>query len=212
MNKALLIALLGITGSLTLVSCSKSRGNNTGIEYAPDMYYAKGYEPFQEKDSNKFNKFGSNMREPVKGTVAIGKLDYHYDLDNNGEGYEASASRNFPSDFTFDFAKGKRLYGIYCAVCHGAEGKNDGSVFQRVSAIKPPWSGYQDEYIKALSAGKIFHVVTYGKNNMGSHASVLTPSERWQVVAYVKELSGSSVNTSTPSTQTVSDSTNLETN
>jgi hypothetical protein len=90
------------------------------------------------------------------------------------------------------------------------EGKNDGSVFQRVSAIKPPWPGYQDEYIKGLSAGKIFHVITYGKNNMGSHASVLTPSERWQVVAYVKELSGSSIN-STP-VETVSDSTNLATN
>jgi hypothetical protein len=50
-------------------------------------YYAKGYEPFQEKDSNKFNKYGSNMREPVKGTVAVGKLDFTTEGITDGYSY-----------------------------------------------------------------------------------------------------------------------------
>jgi mono/diheme cytochrome c family protein len=191
MNKLLMIVCAGVGFSTLFTSCDKSRGDNTGVEYAPDMYYDKGYEPFKELDSNKYNRFGSNMREPVKGTIAQNKLDYFYHLDNNGNGYEASATQvNYPENFDFDFAKGKRLYGIYCSPCHGAEGKNDGSVFQRVSDIKPAWPNYQDEYIKTLPVGKIYHVLVYGKNNMGSHASVLTPDERWQVIAYVQELSG----------------------
>jgi len=29
-------------------SCIKSRGNNPGLEYAPDMYDSKGYEPYNQ--------------------------------------------------------------------------------------------------------------------------------------------------------------------
>ncbi|MCO6495479.1 MAG: cytochrome c [Bacteroidetes bacterium] len=191
MNKHFYIIFSLIGVSFLLSSCAKSRGNNPGVEYAPDMYYDKGYEPFKEKDSNTLNRFGSNLREPVKGTIAVGKLDYAYLLDNNGEGYEASAIQiHYPEDFTFDSVRGERLYNIYCAPCHGVEGHNDGSVFKRVAAIKPPWKGYQDDYIKNLPVGKMYHVITYGKNNMGSHASVLTPEERWQVIAHIQELSG----------------------
>ena len=32
----------------------------------------------------------------------------------------------------------------------------------------------------------MFHVVTYGKNNMGSYASQLDKKQRWMVVEYVK--------------------------
>lgn len=191
MNKYFFILISFIGFSFLLTSCAKSGGNNPGVEYAPDMYYDKGYEPFKEKDSNTLNKYGSNMREPVKGSIAVGKLDYAYPLDNNGEGYEASATQiHYPDNFVFDKARGERLYNIYCAPCHGIEGHNDGNVFKRVASIKPPWKGYDDDYIKNLPAGKMYHVITYGKNNMGSHASVLTPEERWQVVAHVQELSG----------------------
>jgi hypothetical protein len=55
--------------------------------------------------------------------------------------------------------------------------------------LKPAWKGYTDDYIKNLPEGQIYHVLTYGKNNMGSHASVLKPVDRWRVVKYVKLLS-----------------------
>ncbi|MCK9481447.1 MAG: cytochrome c [Bacteroidia bacterium] len=191
MNKYFYITFSLVGFAALLSSCSKSRGNNPGVEYAPDMYYDKGYEPFKEKDSNTLNKFGSNLREPVKGTIAVGKLDYAYPLENNGQGYEESATKvNYPENFVFDKARGERLYNIYCSPCHGIEGHNDGNVFKKVPGIKPPWPGYDDNYIKTLPVGKMYHVITYGKNNMGSHASVLTPEERWQVIAHIQELSG----------------------
>ena len=64
------------------------------------------------------------------------------------------------------------------------------------------WKGYSDEYIKTLPEGKIYHTLTYGKNNMGSHASVLSPKDRWKVIKYVKYLSsqGTAASVSTDST------------
>ena len=43
-----------------------------------------------------------------------------------------------------------------------------------------------------LESAKIYHTLTYGKNNMGSHASVLSPKDRWKVIKYVKFLSSQS--------------------
>lgn len=173
----------------TVSSCT-SRGNNPGWEYAPDMVYSKGYEAYNQGDSNQINPYGMNMREPVEGTIARGKLDYYYALDNTAAGYEAAATLNYPPDFSDEKGRGKYLYGIYCSPCHGATGANDGEIFKPGRLGKPAWSGYTDEYIKNLPVGQIYHTLTYGKNNMGSHASVLNPMDRWRVVRYVKELSG----------------------
>ncbi|MES2616476.1 MAG: cytochrome c [Bacteroidota bacterium] len=187
--------VMGAAVVTCLSSCWwKSGGNDTGIEYAPDMYYSKGYEPFtQFSDSNKYryNPYFMSMREPATGSVAEGQLDYKYAFDNTPEGYEAAgAALQMPTDLSFaEQAEGQRLYGIYCAVCHGENGGNDGSVSSKQSTLKPSWANYQDKYVKDLPVGKIYHVITYGKNNMGSYASALTPRDRWAVISYVKRLS-----------------------
>lgn len=185
--------IIGTIATAALVSSCVSRGNNTGWEYAPDMYYSKGYEPYNQGDSNGVNPHGMSMREPVAGTVAYGKADYKYALPNSGEGYEAAATQVVaPADLTDADGRGKYLYDIYCSPCHGYQGNNDGEVFKKVSTLKPAWKGYTDEYIKTLPEGKIYHTLTYGKNNMGSHASVLKPVDRWRVIKYVKQLSAAS--------------------
>ena len=188
MNNKLYI-LFGSIAASALMSGCVSRGNNPGWEYAPDMYYSKGYEPYSQVDSNLVNPYGMNMREPVEGTVAVGKLDYKYNLENTGDGYEASAALTAPVEATLEDGRGQYMYNINCTPCHGSTGNNDGEVFKKVATLKPAWKGYSDEYIKTLPEGKIYHTLTYGKNNMGSHASVLSPNDRWKVIKYVKYLS-----------------------
>lgn len=188
--KKSIYGFLGIlTVSMVFAACT-SRGNNPGWEYAPDMYYSKGYEAFSQGDSVSVNPYGMTMREPVEGTIAIGKEDYYYPYENTAEGYEASKNLNYPEGFEDKEGRGKYMYGIYCTPCHGLTGGNDGTVFGPNRLGKPAWKNYQDDYIKTLPVGQIYHTLTYGKNNMGSHASVLTPMERWKVIHYVKELSG----------------------
>lgn len=209
MNNKLYI-LFGSIAASALMSGCVSRGNNPGMEYAPDMYYSKGYEAYNQGDSNLVNPYGMNMREPVAGTVAVGKLDYKYNLENTGDGYESSAALSAPAEATLEDGRGQYMYNIYCTPCHGSTGNNDGEVFKKVSTLKPTWKGYYDEYIKTLPEGKIYHTLTYGKNNMGSHASVLSPKDRWKVIKYVKYLS--SQGSSTANAVVATDSTMAKTN
>lgn len=186
--------IISVLAVVSLSSCWWKAGkDNPGIEYAPDMYYSKGYEPMtQYSDSNKYryNPYFMTMREPVKGTIAEGQLDYQYPFDNTEEGYEAAgANWKLKMDLSeADQKEGERLFGIYCAVCHGTEGLNDGPVPAKQVTLKPTHI-YQDDYMKALPIGKIYHVLTYGRNNrMGSYAYALSPKERWSVASYVKRL------------------------
>ena len=186
-----------IISALTIVSLSscwwKAGGNDPGIEYAPDMYYSKGYEPmsqFSDTSKYRYNPYFMTMREPVEGSVAMGQLDYQYPYDNTADGYAASAAFSMTISLDEkDQLEGERLFGIYCSPCHGAQGGNDGAVSKKQAVLKPSWANYQDKYIQELPIGKIYHSITYGKNNMGSYAYALTPKERWSVASYVKRLS-----------------------
>ncbi len=185
LNQIFLAAIVMVA----IYSC-KSRGENTGIEYAPDMYISKGYEPFSQTRHMDLNPNGMTMRLPAEGSIARGQLDYIYNYPDSPEGYEASAANVNPVEKTdANLAEGERLYNIYCWSCHGKGGKNDGPVITEGKFAKPPFESYQTALIQGLAEGKIFHVITYGKNMMGSHAAMLTPSERWKVVHYVKKLS-----------------------
>ena len=192
--------VFGILAFTALLIACNSRGNNPGWEYAPDMYYSKGYEPYNQADSNSINPYGMNMREPVKGSVAIGKEDYFYPYENTGEGYEASKEYQFPANFDDKEGRGKYLYSIYCTPCHGISGGNDGTVFKPGRLGKPTWKNYQDDYIKKLPVGQMYHTLTYGKNNMGSQAYILAPMDRWRVIKYVKELAGTGTSSASDST------------
>ncbi|MFM9945424.1 MAG: c-type cytochrome [Bacteroidia bacterium] len=173
----------------TVYSC-KSGGDNTGIEYAPDMYNSKGYEPYTQLRHMTYNANGMTMRLPVSGTIARGQMDYIYNYPDSPEGYEASAANMNPVEKNeLNLLEGERLYNIYCWSCHGKEGKNDGPVITEGKFAPPPFANYQTPYIQGLQEGKIYHAITYGKNMMGSHAHMLTPSERWKVIHHVKKLS-----------------------
>ena len=82
-------------------------------------------------------------------------------------------------------ATGKELYARFCDHCHGDKGDGDGPVVN--NGGHPPPGAYSGA-LKDLPEGKIFHVITYGKGMMGSHASQLNKEERWLVVQYVKYL------------------------
>jgi hypothetical protein len=168
-----------------------AKGDDPGNEFAPDMYVSKGYEPFSQVRKNPFSPGGANMMLPVKGTIARGQLDYQYPYPDNIEGYEASAALANPVPKTWESVEeGKRLSEIFCWSCHGKTGANDGPVMSEDRFPKPgTFQSYQDNYIKNLPDGKIYHVITFGKNLMGSHAIMLSPQERWVLTNYLKYLS-----------------------
>lgn len=90
--------------------------------------------------------------------------------------------------------KGQRIFNIYCAVCHGINGRGDGLVNRRAQRVQSqtwvqPTSLHEDNLVQErYPDGKLFNVITNGIRKMPSYASQITPADRWAVVAYVRAL------------------------
>lgn len=172
---------------IQLSSCANDDPKKPGYEYMPDMYRSPSYETYSENPN-----FPDSMtaRQPVAGTIARGDAIYTnfdrlpYPYSNTPEGYEeAGLKLHNPLEKTQEnMAEGKRLYENYCTHCHGTAGQGDGLVVQH-NGPKPP--AYNSDQLKNLPEGKMFHTTQWGKNMMGSHASQLTPTQRWKIIMYV---------------------------
>lgn len=203
-NSSILIIIAAV---FVLGACSHSRHpdsifydpNDPGYEYAPAMYHSFPYEPLTQVtnedatswhyNSMPFNDYNgaikSNSITPVAGTIARGKLDYYFEYENNDAGRDlASAELHNPTEADdYTLAEGKRLYNLYCDHCHGANGDGNGSL---VEAGKIPSPGAYYDKLSDRAEGSIYHTITYGKGIMGSHASQLSPDQRWLITRWVQ--------------------------
>jgi mono/diheme cytochrome c family protein len=174
-NIIVLVALVAI-----VTSCDRSK-RAPNLQFMPNMYEPVSYETY---GANPNFKAGMEGRLPVAGTIARG-AEFAFEYDASIEGYElAKVNLKSPLDSTsVDAARSKSLYTIYCASCHGTKGDGQGDLVKNEKFLGIP--NYKD---RDITEGSIYHVIMYGKNMMGSHASQLTEEERWQVTAYVQEL------------------------
>jgi hypothetical protein len=206
---AVILCVSALAGMALVTSCSKDP-KNPGLEYMPDMYRSPSYEVY---GANPLFKDSLGMLQPVAGTVPRNYVFFTY--PNTLEGYEA-ASRDVKNPLAANeenLAEGKRLYNVYCTNCHGEKGQGDGSIVA-IGKFPPPPSystgnSSRGGAMKDLTAGKIYHTITYGLNLMGSHAPQLNPTERWKVVMFVNQLQtgGTSPVAASDSTKTSSVST-----
>lgn len=171
----LIIVLVTIT---SFMACNNKR--KPQVQYMPDMYVSVPY------DANGVESAGKVPvnRMPVAGTVSRSGV-VAYDIPDTNEGFEkAKAELKNPLGATeANLEKGKELYKIYCATCHGDKGDGNGVLSQRDKFNGIP--SYKD---RETTPGSIYHVIVHGKNLMGSHATQLNHKERWQVVQYVEKL------------------------
>ena len=91
-----------------------------------------------------------------------------------------------PSPVTPDvLADGAKLFGIYCAACHGEAGTGDGSVaehFRRMPDLTVP-------NVQNYADGWLFSIIREGGFNMPPFGSDLSADERWAVVHHIRTLS-----------------------
>ena len=182
LRKNFFAAFTLITGGLLVLSTSCSK-QSPGWEYMPDMYRGPAIEAYQP---NSWFADSMGARKPVEGTIARGFMSYEY-YPNTNEGYElAKANMTMPSNIKRDsitLAEGAKLYGIFCGHCHGEKGDGNGILMQREKFL-----GIPSYATREITPGSIFHVITYGKNLTGSHASQVTPEERWEIAMHVMKL------------------------
>lgn len=82
-------------------------------------------------------------------------------------------------------ARGKQVFEVFCAPCHGPAGLGDGPVTRR--GVPAPPSLLADR-ARAMKDGQMFHVITRGQNTMPPYASQVERDDRWKVIGYIRSL------------------------
>ncbi len=186
--------LVGLTAGL--ISCGDDH-NDTGTEFAPNMYNSVGYEPLTqlEGDTNKINPYGMNMRLPVAGTVSRKKYTGADSLKkaflaqellaktvpNDSLSYSAALLKNPLAATPENIEAGKLQYERFCQHCHGEGGKGDGLVAKAYKGVPV----YSSDALKDVNDGHIYHVITHGTGRMWPHGSQISSENRWKIVLYV---------------------------
>ncbi len=168
--------ILWVAGSAVALSACNWDKTTPGYTYMDDMYRSPAHQTYEP----------GTAKEPAEGSVPRGYVPYT--IPNTNEGYAASmANTEVPAMYeTLDAESGKQLYTQFCSHCHGEKGDGNGILMQREKILGIP--GYGADKLPDITPGSIYHVIMYGKNNMGSHASQLNYDERWKIIKYVWKL------------------------
>lgn len=79
---------------------------------------------------------------------------------------------------------GRRLFAIYCALCHGDNGKGMGPVATKF--IPPP--DLTLPIFQEKADGFIYGTIRNGGAVMPAHGEVLSSKERWDIVNFLRSL------------------------
>ncbi len=81
--------------------------------------------------------------------------------------------------------KGKEIFDVQCAICHGPEGKGDGAAGM---GLTPRPANLTSERVQSQSDGAIYWKITTGKPPMASYKGTFSKKQRWQLVTYIRTL------------------------
>lgn len=173
-----ILVILIVTGSL--FSCQNDKKPN--YHFMPNMYYPVSYETYGEYD---IFENGQSAMLPVMGTIPRGWAPYEYENSPDGLNLARTELKNPLPVTEENLAAGQKLFGYYCAVCHGNTGDGQGILVQREKFLGVP--SYADPG-RTLTEGSIYHVQMYGINAMGSFLQQTNEKERWQITMHVENL------------------------
>ena len=176
------IVVAAAAASIGLLSCnSGDMRRNPGKAYAMDMTYSRAYDYY---NLNPNFTDSETARLPVMGTVARG----HALPDHLVEG-DTAAYKTFTTSAKFndeELGEGKRLFNIYCAICHGTALDGNGPLYSSGKFAAMPANLVSGDKLK-MPVGQIYAAIKYGKNAMGSYASQIDAHQRWMIIAYIKQ-------------------------
>ena len=134
-----------------------------------------------------------NMNLPVLGPSykmkeSHGLFKWDISAGDTTDFYEMAKDAKYsnPISYSKEVNKiGKSLYTSMCQHCHGEKGDGNGPM---VVSGAYAGSGIPNYKTLNISDGQMFYSISYGKGNMGAHASILSKKEIWTLVHYVKYL------------------------
>jgi mono/diheme cytochrome c family protein len=125
---------------------------------------------------------------PPPGTIPLGGIEPRIDHPAPAFAPEAMALVNPIPRSDASAARGKAVYTVYCAVCHGADGMaklDEVPVAKRMAAAGMPPVPLMA--VPAYTDGFLFTKIRYGKPGMPGYPQI-TPEDRWHVVNYLRTL------------------------
>ena len=192
LNAAMLLLFAALIAFNWIASPDASKPN---FEFLPQMAHSARYNAFS---ANANFADGKTLQPPLEGTIARGEIPLHYTatpadaIRAGNELVSPVSSSNVQAR-----ARGEHVFSNFCTPCHGAAATGMGPVTQR--GVPPPPS-LMVQHAVQMKDGQLFHILTYGQNNMASYASQLSREDRWNVIAYVRSLQAASTpNTPAPS-------------
>jgi mono/diheme cytochrome c family protein len=129
---------------------------------------------------------GTSARTPPAGTVGRGQSRADVALNFGRDPSGRTAVAKSPLPFTAArLARGRELFNIHCAVCHGADGYGQGIVVRRGF---PPPPSYHSERLRQAPDGHLFDVISNGYGKMYPYRSRVAVADRWAIVGYIRAL------------------------
>ena len=129
---------------------------------------------------------GEGVSEPVGETEPEQEMEEPEEVGPKDYGVPADDA-NVVNPIAADDAslqKGEETYMSSCINCHGEEGRGDGPASVRQN---PKPADYRADYVKELSDGELFYIITNGIEGSSMRGFVFFDEEvRWNLVNYVR--------------------------
>lgn len=155
-------------------------------EWWPQMKYQRSVRDFEgvERDGKLAPFVRPDGTVPVDGGEApvSNVIDAESDVLQNPRPVTLASVEN-----------GRVQFGVFCAPCHGPDGRGDGPVSMTGSLAGPfaavlPVAG-PGSIARVRSDGHVYTTIRYGRRRMPGYARI--PSEeRWDIVNYLRYLNG----------------------
>ena len=196
------VLLAGITAG-----CRGNVTSNPPLHVVPNM----DFQPkITAQDSFHFEHWEDHrgMRTPPAGTFARGSLD-DADLRIYMDG-DAYVTTNPLERTQANIEAGRKWYEITCATCHGKSGRGGGKTDPRNPQahglvgrrwpVAIPSFIPDTEFVREHTAevpsphhrdyedGRLYDVISNGKNTMPAYGHMMSPTRRWQIVHYLRAL------------------------
>lgn len=156
--------------ALMLFGCSRQKAKPM-LEYMPNMAHSPAVKAMERK-----------MFLPAAGTVPRDWEPYPYRVEDS---LKAATELANPLPASLEVLQaGHKSFNTFCIVCHGAKGDGHGYIIPKFP--QPP--SLLTDRVRNFTDGRIFHIVTLGRQTMPSYAYQLDPAQRWAVIHYVRVL------------------------
>lgn len=175
-------AVLAAAGLLALLIATRQDPGNPHLRLFSDMVRPPSVRTYSE---SRLFPDGRSWRAPVPGTV---RREGASPAFGPGTAERARAAKELKNPTTPSFeslVRGRKVYASFCRHCHGPRGRGDGPVAKAVTALSFPLA---TKSALDLPDGEVFHIVSFGRNNMPAHASQISVADRWALVNYLRDL------------------------